>query len=151
MWDPEAMLEKLPLRTLLDHVREKSPVALNVLDLPLGKVVVAIPPGFRDLSADAYSVNLVSRLAKLEDMSDTTSWGTASTQNALSWFHCDDLGLATSVWVQTGGKWWVLARQKDGLAEEMSDVATLVEWDVEKIDAKTWEAEAVHLEPNCVL
>lgn len=147
------MLEQLPLRSLLDNVRDKSPVAMNVLDLPLGKVAVPMPPGFRDLATDAYSVNLVARLVKLENMDDNTSWGTASTRNAISWFHCDDLGLSTSVWVQTGSKWWVVARKKnaDPLADEMSNVDTFAEWHVEIIDDKEWEAEAVHLTSNCVL
>lgn len=147
------MIEKGTLRDLLDSVRDKSPVALNVLDLPLGKTSVPIPPSYIDVATDAHSLNLVKRLVDLRDMSDVTSWGTAGTPDALSWYHIDDDGFSTVVWVQTGGKWWVLARKRnaDPLNDEMRDIATFRDWRVDDIDEDHWDAEAVHLESHCVL
>lgn len=126
---------------------------MNVLDLPLGKVPVAIPPGYIDVATDAYSINLVKSLVKIEDMSDTTSWGTAATPNAVSWFHCDDAGFGSAIWVQSGGKWWVMARRKnvDPLSDEMSDIKTFLGWNVEEIEEADWEVEAVYLQGHCVL
>lgn len=156
----EGMLVKGKLRDLLEHARGDSPVALNVLDLPLGRAAVPLPPLFDEISTDSHSANLVKHLIPIRDHADVTSWGTASTRNALSWFHCDDLGLSTSVAPKTGGKWWVLARpKKDGEhgrkgkhgRDNMSYVNIFEGWSVKTIDASLWELEAVHLTPDCML
>lgn len=145
------MLEKGSLRELLLH--GDSPVAINTLDLPLGHVPVPFPASFTNLASDAHSVNLVKRLLELIDLSNVTSWATGSTVDATSWAHIDDDGFATSVSVQVGGKWWVLLRKKnqDPREDEMRDVSTFEGWHPDKVDDVNWEAEAVHLEPHCVL
>lgn len=157
------------LRDLLRNEDDDSAVAMNVLDLPLGKTPVPVPPMYDDLASDAYSVNHVKHLLAVKDLSDTTSWGTAATRNAVSWFHIDDIGLATSAWVQAGSKWWVLARKKknkprsdeaddsrageveDPPADEVTDIRIFNNWNVETIDTEQWDLEAVHLTRNCVL
>lgn len=147
------MLRKGTLRDLLESARGDSPVAMNVLDIPLGHTTAAIPPLFDEIATDVHSINLVKNLVTVRDMADTTSWGTAATRNAVSWFHCDDAGLATSVWVQTGSKWWVMGRRKkeSHLWDEMSHVDTFSEWEVKTIDGTLWELEAVHLTSDIVL
>ncbi|KZP07551.1 hypothetical protein FIBSPDRAFT_762772, partial [Athelia psychrophila] len=86
-------------------------------------------------------------------MKNVTSWGTAATANALSWFHIDDDGFATCVSVQAGMKWWVLARKKDRnpRADEMGSISTFFRWTVEDIDGQVWELEAVLLDPTVAL
>lgn len=159
-FDSEAMLRKGKLRDLLSSEDEESGIAKNVLDLPLGQVPVPIPPRFSDISTDTYTHHRVNHLARLPDMRDVTSWGTAATRNAVSWFHCDDEGFSTSIWVLTGGKWWVIARRKktgddpkwdDPKWDAMSDVQTLNTWDVHEIDEDLWDLEAVYLESDSVL
>lgn len=152
-YNSQAMLVPGTLRDLLRNVTEDSPVAMNVLDLPLGQATVPIPPAYVDVSTDAHSVNVVKRLVELQDMSDVTSWGTAATRDADSWFHCDDHGFSTAAWVQTGGKYWVLARRinRNPQVDEMGSHLIFQDWNVEDIDDKLWEAEAVHLDRNCVL
>lgn len=149
----QAMLEPGRLRDLIHNVKSDSATAMNVLDLPLGKTTVPIPPAYVDVATDAHSVNAVKRLVELKDMGNITSWGTAGTAGALSWFHNDDDGFSTVVAVQAGGKFWVLARWKndDPRADEMSDFRTFQEWNVEDIDDSKWELEVVHLDPTCVL
>lgn len=151
--DSESMLQDSTLRDLLNHGEDDSAVAMNCLDLPLGKVTVTIPPCFIDVASDAHSVNLVKKLTPLRDMRDVTSWGTASTKNAVSWPHCDNEGFGTSVSVQAGSKWWALAKFK-GLGpfeDEMRDIRTFRDWNVRDLDESKWELEAVHLQPGCVL
>lgn len=67
------MLEVGTLQYLLDQVRVKSPVAHNVLDLPVGKSAVVIPPMFQDVSTDAYSVPYVKDLVRVGDLWDILS------------------------------------------------------------------------------
>lgn len=148
-----AMIRPGTLRDLLSSARSDSPVALNVLDLPLGNAPVPIPPMYNDIATDARTRNTVKRLVDLDDMRNVTSWGTAATTNAFSWGHIDDDGFGTAVSVQTGGKWWVLARKKDpnALADEMSTGKTFDDWSPEDVAEDTWDLEAVHLDRTCIL
>lgn len=145
------MIEHHPLQDLLDDVN--SPVARNVLDLPLGKSSVAIPPMFSDISTDTHSAAYVDNLVKILDLRDDMSWGTAATQNALSWFHNDDEGFGTAVFPQSGGKWWVLAdrKRKNVLQDEMGDINIFNDWRVRDINPDLWDVEALYLPPHCVL
>lgn len=151
--NPEACHQIGTLRDLLDS---DGIVALNALDLPLVHPTVKIPPLFSDISTDAYSYNIVKHLLKVRPMPHVTSWGTGSTGHSVSEIHWDDEGFGTIVSVQTGAKWWVVANRKRELAvhvgwDEMSDVNVLHAWKVNDIQALTWEVEAVHLQPTCVL
>lgn len=147
------MIRPGTLRDLLSHDKSNSPVALNVLDLPLGNSPVPIPPMYDDIATDARSRNVVKRLVELEDMRNVTSWGTAATTNALSWGHIDDDGFSSAISVQTGGKWWVVVRKKDEnpLADEMSTGNTFDDWSPETLAEATWDLEAVHLDRTCIL
>lgn len=146
------MIEPGTLQDLLDSVQANSTVARNVLDLPLGKSAVPIPPMFADISTDAYSVPYVKHLVKVLDLRDVLSWGTAATIDALSWFHVDDDGFGTAVYVLAGGKWWVLAERLPGnVKDDMSDIRAFNGWGVRNIDPKLWTLEAVLLRPNSVL
>lgn len=147
------MLKRGTLQDLIDHVQADSAVALNVLDLPQGRSAVPIPPMFADISTDAYTVPYVKKLVKVRDLRDALSWATAGTDGAVSWFHIDDDGFCTVVFVQAGGKWWVLADriQDDPLRDDMGDIGAFDGWGVRDIDAKRWTLEAVHLQPKSVL
>lgn len=148
----DAMLERVPLRELLRHADTDSPVAINALDFPLGDVAVQFPPSYPDIATSAYSANQVKGLVPPTDMRHVTSWGTAATANAVSWFHIDDDGFGTAVTVQAGKKWWILARRKGSRsADDMSDAATFRGWLVDDIDGNVWEWEAVCLDPTVAL
>lgn len=149
----KSMLSTGTLQELLDNVQENSPVALNVLDLPLGDAAVPIPPMFTDLATDAYSTPCVKDLVKIWDLRDTLSWGTAATKNAVSWFHIEDDGFATAVSVQAGSKWWVLADRirDDPRSDDMRDTKAFDGWKVRHIDGKRWRLEGVLLVPHSTL
>lgn len=149
----EGMLEAGKLRDLLDRSTSGSHVAMNCLDLPIGHASAPIPPLYTEIASDTYAVNIIKHLMKIHDMADVKSWATASTINACSWMHTDDLGLSTVIWVQAGGKWWVLARRikDDPRWDEMSQTTTFEDWKVADIDGSLWELEAVYLKPDCVL
>lgn len=151
--DPESMLERGTLQDLIDYVQDNSPVSLNVLDLPQGRSAVDIPPMFADLATDTYTVPYVKKLVKLRDLRDVLSWATAATNGAVSWFHVDDDGFCTVVFVQAGAKWWVLADriQEDPLHDDMGDIGAFDGWGVRDIDAERWTLEVVHLQPKSVL
>lgn len=145
------MIQYRPLRDLLDD--PDSTVARNVLDLSLGLSSVVQPPMFSDISTDTYSAPYVKDLVKFVDLRNDTNWGTGGTKNALSWFHKDDEGLATSVFVQAGSKMWVVAdrKRKNVLQDEMDNVNVFKDWKVKDIDPADWSVEAIHLRPNSVL
>lgn len=147
------MIRPGTLRNLLASAKSDSPVASNVLDLPLGDASVPVPPMYNEVATDSRTRNLVKKLVKLDDMRNVTSWGTAATNNAFSWGHLDDVGFGTAVSVQTGGKWWVLRRKKDPntLADEMSTGKTFDDWSPEDVQEGTWDLEAVHLDRSCML
>lgn len=147
------MLTKGRLRDLLRDGGEGPSVAKNVLDLPLGYATVAVPPLFQDISTDSHTYNIVKHLLKIRNLADVKCWGTGSTRDALSWFHFDDEGFLTVVWVQAGSKYWVLANRlkEDHRWDEMSNIDTLRGWDVSTIDEDHWELEAVQLDSSCVL
>lgn len=147
----EAMIQYRPLKDLLDD--PDSTVARNVLDLPLGQSSVAFPPMFSDISTDTYSAPYVKDLVKFVDLRNDMNWGTGGTKNALSWFHNDDEGLGTSVFVQAGAKMWVVAdRKRENVFEdEMGDINVFEDWKVRDIDPDKWNVEAILLVPNSVL
>lgn len=147
------MHEHGTLQDLLDAARSGTTSAMNVLDLPLGASAVDVPPNFRDLATETYSVSFVKSIVKILDVSNSLSWGTGSTKDALSWFHIDDEGLGTSVMVLAGGKFWVLADRirVDIHHDEMSSTKAFRQWKVRDIDPEKWALEAVHLPPKSVL
>lgn len=149
----EAMLQRGTLQDLLDHAATESPVALNVLDLPLGGAAVPIPPMFTDLSTDAYAAPYVKDFVNILDLRDDLSWGTAATNQAFSWFHVDDSGFATVVYPQAGSKLWIIADRirKDLQSDETGDIMIFDGWNVKDIDPAKWRLEAVHLVPSHVL
>lgn len=151
--DAESMLQPGTLQHLLDNVAAKSPVALNVLELPLGRSAVSIPPMFTDIATDAYSIPYVKHLVRIMDLRDVLSWGTAGTANALSWAHIDAAGFATAVSVQTGAKLWVMADsiRKDPLSDDMGHTGAFNGWGVRNVDPQLWKLEAILLRPNSVL
>ncbi|KAF7977677.1 hypothetical protein HWV62_2914 [Athelia sp. TMB] len=149
----DAMNVRAPFKTLLTHIGTTSTVALNVLDLPLGHANVPVPPKLHDLASEAYCANSARELVHVKDLSESTSWATAATKNALSWLHADDDGFATSVYVQAGHKIWVVARRKDrqGSRDEMANIDVFATWEPDKVDPKLWDLEAVYLDSRCVL
>ncbi|KAF7965100.1 hypothetical protein HWV62_45719 [Athelia sp. TMB] len=140
----DAMNVRAPFKTLLTHIGTTSTVALNVLDLPLGHANVPVPPKLHDLASEAYCANSARELVHVKDLSESTSWATAATKNALSWLHADDDGFATSVYVQAGHKIWVVARRKDrqGSRDEMANIDVFATWEPDKVDPKLWDLEA---------
>lgn len=76
-------------------------------------------------------------------------WATAATTNATSWFHLDDHGMATVVYVESGMKLWVIARPKAGQEDKayknFGAAHSFVNWDPHLAGEKFYDHEAVLL------
>lgn len=132
------MTKRGTLRELWQKREADGPVAMNVLDLPQGDSLhAAVPPKYLDVASETWAKNVAERLLiSVKDAKHALLWATASTRNAISWPHADDDGLGTIVWVQAGGKYWVLARRRDSFSavDEMSRTTVFQDWDIKDID-----------------
>jgi endonuclease/exonuclease/phosphatase (EEP) superfamily protein YafD len=81
--------------------------------------------------------------------SDVMLWATAATQHAVSWFHLDDHGTATAVYVETGRKFWVVAvpkvGQEDKSFKNFGAASPFTKWEPERAGAEFWDHEGVVL------
>jgi hypothetical protein len=77
-------------------------------------------------------------------------WATAGTKHAFSWFHLDDHGMSTVVHVETGSKYWVVARPKRGREEKayknFGAAHPFESWEPESSGSEFWDHEGVVLE-----
>lgn len=56
-------------------------------------------------------------MARIGFPSDDMMWATVATENATTWPHIDDHGMATIIKVMTGSKYWVVMRPKQNRSE----------------------------------
>jgi hypothetical protein len=54
----------------------------------------------------------VPAITSINFPNDDMVWGTASTRNATTWGHIDDLGMASVIRIMTGRKYWVIMYPK---------------------------------------
>jgi len=92
--------------------------------------------------------------SNLEDL----TWGIAATTGSITMLHIDDSGLAVSITVMMGLKWWVVMRRRqDGLLDNdrSGDLFTTPNfppnWTHFSVGEQFLKAEAVHLNPGDVL
>jgi hypothetical protein len=81
-------------------------------------------------------------------------WGLAATRGAQHLWHTDAEGVATTIEVKTGSKWWFVARPKEGT----NNILNLVDVDVKNwtydpaaSNANLWDSEAILLLPGMKL
>jgi hypothetical protein len=78
-------------------------------------------------------------------------WGITASQNALSWPHVDANGLATTVTVTTGSKYWIMMkkRRSSNAVPGLGDLATLEafpkSWHPSRFERDMNEYEAIYL------
>jgi len=90
---------------------------------------------------------------------DDTLWATAATQNATTWTHIDDHGMATIIKIMAGFKYWVILRPKFdrtdlGLNGDMGSINAFASdsgWTPEGPCDTLWDHEAVLLGPGDML
>lgn len=80
-------------------------------------------------------------------------WGLAATRNAFHQFHIDTDGFGTGITPQTGSKWWVVAREKQGAPGALSRTGLYLEgnYEIDSINSDLWDVEAVLLTPGVCL
>ncbi|KAK2464090.1 hypothetical protein APHAL10511_003892 [Amanita phalloides] len=74
-------------------------------------------------------------------------WGLAATAGAISYWHVDANGFGTYIDVQTGKKWWVIAREKRG-EQSFASKNQYSTFDPQEINSNLWEVHAVMLSPG---
>jgi hypothetical protein len=124
---------------------------LNALDF---KVLTAQSPDER-VASDALIWNKTHGMPIFDKDYDYPikefRWGLAATKGAQHTWHVDADGVATSVQVKTGGKWWVVARPIEGgdcysLSENLSS-----QYDPSKGSLDNWHVEGILLRPGMQL
>jgi hypothetical protein len=83
-------------------------------------------------------------------------WGLAGTTGAKHWWHIDSDGFGTFIDVQTGSKWWIIARPKvstEGIKQDdfsaFADINLFLgDFELEKPLSEHWDLEAIYLEPG---
>jgi hypothetical protein len=84
-------------------------------------------------------------------------WGAAATAGALSMMHVDDVGLAASITVMSGSKWWVVCRRRQELPDmdRRGDIFSThsfpKDWAYGSTGEPFLEAEGLHLKAGDVL
>ncbi|KAJ3507190.1 hypothetical protein NLJ89_g6444 [Agrocybe chaxingu] len=127
--------------------------SLNALDIPMEDSVR--PPSSLSSDVWAWKHTVGLKLCKRTDRfpSAAMRWALVSTSGAHSPWHVDCDGLCTMVRVQSGCKWWVIARPKEELhLEAFCDVDTyLNSFDIESANNDRWDLEAILLTPGSTL
>jgi hypothetical protein len=96
-------------------------------------------------------------MMRLSFPSDDMLWGTAATQNATTWAHIDDHGLAMIVKIKTGQKYWVVMCPKrnpgpPGSDGDMGSINVFVDaWLPWGSSAELWDHKAILLEARDTL
>ena len=86
-----------------------------------------------------------------------TKWGITGGQNALSWPHVDGSGFGTVVSVTTGGKYWILMRERrdanvvTNCGNMQSLSAFTKDWHPAEFQPGVYEYEGVHLTAGSIL
>lgn len=136
---------------ILRNVNGPDARALNVLDLPMenGPLV----PTFLASDMWAWTHTVGKALSKRGDRYPGAAmrWALVSTADTYSPWHIDCDGLATMIEVQTGCKWWVVARPKEGDNSAFARMDTFRDFDVAATNEDRWDCEAVLLTPGTCL
>jgi hypothetical protein len=136
--------------TLVDMLRSHrgQTKILNALDFPM--LSAPHPPmGFAsDLAAFNATVDLpmCGRTVLFPVMS--TRWGLAATSGAHHLWHIDCNGLCTYIDTQTGSKWWIVARPKDGFDHFSHTTLFTEDFQIDAANLNKWDLEAVLLLPG---
>ena len=72
--------------------------------------------------------------------------GLAATKGAITNWHIDNNGFGTYVQVQTGKKWWVVAKEKE--ENPFSGKRIYSEFDPQVANSHLWEVHAIMLAPG---
>jgi hypothetical protein len=139
------------LADLLTHASMQDGRALNVLDF---KIVTSPPPDAR-IASDAIVWNQTHGMPVFNKDYDYPfrefRWGLAATKGAQHTWHIDADGVATSVQVRTGGKWWVVASPEKGADCYSLGTTDIAQYDPTVGKMGEWIVEAIHLQPGTQL
>lgn len=129
------------------HAHQPNGRILNALEFP-------DPSGGRDpdlqLSTDTVAWVQTRHRPLCQDTEKPLKeirWALAATAHAQTYWHLDANGFGTYIDVQTGAKWWVVAKEKeDGPA--FGSTMLYRDFDPQEVNSKLWEVHAVILQPG---
>jgi hypothetical protein len=139
------------LEHLLAHANMPDGRVLNALDFK----VLTVPSPDERVANDAIIWNQTHGMPLFENDYDYPMkefrWGLAATKGAQHTWHVDADGVATSVQVKTGGKWWVVASPRKG--EDCYSLAknSLSQYDPSIGNLSEWRLDAILLQPGMQL
>jgi hypothetical protein len=127
---------------LLSHQAGEKGTILNALDLPL-LGASPFPSTFSsDVVAFTTTVDMPSCGRDTLFPLQTVHWGLATTSNAYHAFHINTNGMATSIQLQCGAKWWTLANPRN--PSDMASVSLFLDkFELDQPNVHKWELESV--------
>ena len=139
------------LKDLLTHAMMPNGWVLNALDF---KILTAPSPDDR-LASDATVWNKTQGMALFDKDYEYPMkefrWGLAATKGAQHSWHIDADGVATSVQVKTGGKWWVVATPLQGEDCYSLGKTSTAQYDPSEGNLENWRLEGILLQPGMQL
>jgi hypothetical protein len=139
------------LKDLLTHANMPNGRVLNALDF---KILTAQSPDGR-IASDALIWNRTHGMPLFERDYDYPikefRWGLAATKGAQHTWHVDADGVATSVQVKTGAKWWVVATPRQGGDCYSLGKHSTAQYDPSLGNLADWRLDAILLQPGMQL
>jgi hypothetical protein len=104
-----------------------------------------------DLVAFNATVDLPMCSCNISFPMASTQWGLAATSGAHHLWHIDCNGFCTYIDTQTGVKWWIVAKPKDGSMHFSHATLFTENYDLSGTNLEKWDIEAVLLHPGSQL
>ena len=101
-----------------------------------------------DLAAFGATVDLPMCGRSISFPMASTRWGLAATSGAHHLWHIDCDGFCTYIDTQTGAKWWIVAKSKDGSTHFSHPTVFTEAYDISSANEEKWDLEAVLLRPG---
>lgn len=139
--------QKGTLKHMLQCHEEKTKI-LNALDFPMLSAPHPPTTFASDLVAFDTTVDLPMCSRNILFPVSSTRWGLAATSGAHHLWHIDCDGLGTYIDTQTGLKWWIVARPKNGSTRFSHTTLFTEQYDLDTANFNKWDLEAVLLCPG---
>lgn len=134
---------------ILENARDPEGAIINGLSFPLPLSAIKRDKLGSDVEAWRLTEGLPFCTDKALYPTGDVRWGLASTAFSRHWTHVDSDGLATSVSVECGHKWWILYTPH---LDDEPDASMHVDLFLDDFDpaevVQHWDAEAVLLGPG---
>jgi hypothetical protein len=135
------------LKDVLRCHKEGSKI-LNALDFPMLSTPHPPTSFVSDLVAFGATVDLLMCSHTISFPIASTRWGLAATSGAHHLWHIDCNGFCTFIDTQTGAKWWIVAKPKDGSIHFSAATLFTEDFDIDKANLEKWDLEVILLLPG---